>query len=243
MKSTIYILSAILFAFSFQSCFNYVKGDGNIIEKEIDISDYKEFIFQMRGEKACNIIYEQKSDTPAYLKMITDGNIFDLFKIESDSNTLSIMGIGEKKFSPTKLEIYTNSPAIAKLMIMGNVKTHLKGKINSPDLTIEFYGVGNITTDSLICNKIVSEIYGMSNVILTGRTNSFESHINGMGKTKAFELDADSVFCYNSGMGTTEVYPKKYLKVELSGMGKVKYKGNPTLDQEINGAGKIEKIN
>lgn len=242
MKNIIYTL-CILLTLILSSCDpNAIRGNKNITENIVKISDYKNFIYEMQGSSRGKITYEQRLDTIPYLRIVTDENIFSLLDIKSDSTSLSIKVEGNKKLNPSKLEIYTNSPELTKVVIAGNVNTLLKGNVRTPELTFELYGAGDFVSDSLICNSIVSKVYGISRVKLIGKTGKIECHISGKSSTDTENLLADSVVCIGEGMGSFRVHAYKYLKAQISGMGTVKYKGNPTVDKEVSGLGKVSKI-
>lgn len=218
-----------------------IRGNRNISENEVAIADYQTFEYEMHGNSRANIIYEQKPDSKPYLRIETDENIFSLLDIKSDSTTLSIKVQNREKVSPTKLDIYTNSRGLTRMVIAGNVKTKLEGKVETPELCFELYGAGNLTSDSIISDVIISKIYGVSDVNLTGKASRIECYSAGTSTTNTENIHADSVICIGEGMGKFHVYAEKYLKADISGMGSVKYKGNPAVDKRISGIGKVSK--
>ncbi|MDH6307883.1 hypothetical protein M2451_000332 [Dysgonomonas sp. PFB1-18] len=241
MKTILYILGVIALTAMLYSCDpEAVRGNKKVKEYEVDIKDYNSFAFQMRGSKMAKIIYQQRPDATPYLRIVTDENIYDLLDIVSDSSGLSIKD--NVKITPSRMEIYTNSSDLRKMVIVSYAKVLLKGKLETPELLLESYGMGDITNDSIICDRLEAKIFGMADVILTGKVNKFDAYIAGKSKIDAFALHADSVSCTGEGMGNFRVYADKYLKANISGMGKVNYKGNAKVEQEVSGLGGVEKI-
>lgn len=241
MKTILYIFSAITLISLLYSCDpEAVRGNKKMKEYEIDIKDYNNFAFQMRGSKIAHITYQQRTDTAPYLRIVTDENIYDLLDIVSDSIGLSVKD--KVKINPSRMEIYTNSSDLQKMVIASYAKVLLKGKLETPQLLLELYGMGDVINDSIICDKLESKVFGMTDLILTGKVNKFDAYIAGKSKIDASALHADSVSCIGEGMGSFLVHADKYLKANISGMGKVNYAGNPEIDKEVSGLGSIEKI-
>ena len=87
MKTRTFLFMAfiILLATSGFAQQNTIEGDGNIITKEISISDYDEISYVGN----VNIEYEQSNASP-YLKLTTDENILSHLDIKIKGKTLII---------------------------------------------------------------------------------------------------------------------------------------------------------
>ena len=79
---------------------NTIKGDGNIITKEISISDYDEISYVGK----VNIKYEQSNASP-FFKITIDENILPHLDIKIKGKTLIIQPKNEKKYFKEKEEI------------------------------------------------------------------------------------------------------------------------------------------
>ena len=239
MKAILYAISITLLALSYQSCsFNSIRGNGNIVENEINISDYKEIAFS----GSTTLIYEQKTDVAPYLRIEVDENIYPLLTIDSDNGSLSIKS--KKNISPTKFVIYTNSTSLEDLSASGSIKALIKGKLETPTLNFSLSGSGSIIIDSLICQTLKSKASGSADIIVNGgKISVINSAISGSGKVNTLNAQADSVYCKVSGSGDFIVWAEKFLDVSVSGSGDVQYKGNPEIDKSISGSGKVKQIN
>ncbi len=239
MKAILYAISITLLALSYQSCsFNSIKGNGNIVENQINISDYKEIAFS----GSTTLIYEQKTDVAPYLRIEVDENIYPLLTIDSDNGSLSIKS--KKNISPTKFVIYTNSTSLEDLSASGSIKALIKGKLETPTLNFSLSGSGSIIIDSLICQTLKSKASGSADIIVNGgKISVINSAISGSGKVNTLNAQADSVYCKVSGSGDFIVWAEKFLDVSVSGSGDVQYKGNPEIDKSISGSGKVKQIN
>lgn len=239
MKTTIYTLAIALILVSFHSCnFRSIRGNGNIVNNEIAISDYDAIKFS----GGATLIYEQKADTTPYLRIEIDENLFPLLEVDTKDNTLIIKKKDKTNISPTKYEIYTNSKELNSISASGSIKAHIKGKLTGDKFTFNVSGSGGIKCDSLIVNSITSRVSGSGDINLTGKTGTMDNAISGSGKVIASEMHADTVYCTVSGSGNFQVYAEEYLKVNVSGSGNVKYKGDPKIDQSISGSGKVVRM-
>jgi len=234
MKTILNILSIILLTYSLQSCsFTAVKGNGNVVEKEVAISDYNAIEFS----GGASMVYEQNNEAAPYFRVEIDENLYPLLIIESKNGTLSIRS--KENLNPTKYNIYTNSTGLEKLNASGSIKVHLKGDLMTDNLYMDASGSVKVQADNINCISIKSRISGSGDFILTGKAKQLDCSISGSGKVKAESMIADSVYCKVSGSGNFEVYAVEYLNVGISGSGSVKYKGEPKVDQSISGSGKI----
>ncbi|MBK5719938.1 DUF2807 domain-containing protein, partial [Dysgonomonas sp. Marseille-P4677] len=215
-----------------------VRGNGNITNNEVNISDYK----QLEFSGSSTLIYEQKPNEAPYLRIETDENIYPLLTIESNNGVLTIDS--KKNIRPTKFMIYTNSTALEKLSASGSIKAQVKGKLETSGLEFSLSGSGNVVIDSLICQTLKSKASGSADITINGgKVSLIESSISGSGKVNTVAIQADSVYCTVSGSGDFDVWADKYLQIKVSGSGNVRYKGNPNIDKSISGSGKVMQIN
>lgn len=235
----IQFITLVLCCLIASSCNKFrIKGDGNIVEHEIQMEDYQEFSLSVPA----TIFYEQKADEKPYLRIETDENIYALLKIESQEGELKIYSQEDslKRFlSPTKCNIYTNSTSLSKVSIAGIGTCHLEGSISTDTLKISISGSGTLKADSLNCTQININSSGSSDLTLKGKTDELICRSSGACDMEMYELNAREVTCRISGKGTMKTSAEEKLDVKISGMGKVFYKGDPTIEKSISGMGKV----
>src|SRR6185295_1904026 len=83
--------------------------------------------------------------------------------------------------------------------------------------------------------EIAAGISGAGFVDLSGETKKFNANVSGAGGIRAFDLKAEEAELGISGTGNMEVYSSVKLKASISGMGKVRYKGNPEVTKSVSG--------
>ena len=74
-----------------------------------------------------------------------------------------------------------------------------------------------------------------------GAASAQAADLSGAGSYLAVDLISDNVAVQVSGAGKAIVNAKTLLRADISGAGLVEYTGNPRLEQEISGIGKIRR--
>ncbi len=110
------------------------------------------------------------------------------------------------------------------------------------DLPFEFglSGSGNLLA-RVDAPAVRGRIQGNGHASLAGHTRLLELQISGAGSLSAFDLSAEVAHLTISGKGFAEVYATDTLRVEIVGSGFVRYKGEPVVEAEISGTGKLIK--
>lgn len=212
-----------------------VKGNGNVVNKIIEIKDYEEFSF---GGSA-TIYYEQKEHAAPYLRIETDENIQSLIKVTSKNGKLDITA---NNISPTKYVIYTNSKSLTNVDLAGSTKFTIKGKATAKSLKIKKAGSGTLTADDLKYESVLISTAGSGKVNLGGETEKVTCNSNGSGHIDMIDLKADDAKCSISGSGKIKVHAEKTVSAKIAGSGRVEYKGNPEISKSVAGSGKVVNI-
>ena len=131
---------------------NTIKGDGNIITKEISISDYDEISYVGK----VNIKYEQSNASP-FFKITIDENILPHLDIKIKGKTLIIQPKNEKKYfngnsyglnlQPTVCEIKTSSRELKEISAVGGGEFIAKSPLKTDKLDISIAGSSTINFD------------------------------------------------------------------------------------------------
>jgi hypothetical protein len=189
--------------------------------------------------------------------------VFNLYLTQSDQESLSMYGSSELA---DKLKITQQGDELILEMEEFNA-----GIFDSKDLQVnlsianleefEFEGVGNIqTTETFTVDSVWVRGDGVGNLDLEFQAKEMTVDLNMVGKM-SLKGNADRVFLKNegignldaselvvqdmdlqsSGIGKVDVNCTGQLSLQVDGIGKVSYSGNPKLiKKEINGIGKVE---
>lgn len=168
-----------------------VTGNGNIITKEIQVSDYNEIRVGQGIESNGNIItnkkksprfnYTQQSGS-AGLEITIDENLFPLLKIQSNGNVLQIETERGTQISPTQLVINGRSKELKKLGVSGGMDFYLKSKLTGDNLEVSGSGA--------------SDVYLEQQVRIS---NLCKISLSGASDLKASDLECDKIECRSSG--------------------------------------------
>ena len=257
MKTKVSLLIACLlttltgFAFTNEK----VEGNGNIITKEISISDYNE----ISTVGVMEFVYEQ-SDAAPYLKIMIDENLFPLLKAQVDGKELII---GPKKIKensrngnsynlqPTQFKVITNSREIKELNVVSSgdfiiaspINILLEKKVEGNKLEINLASSGSVVASNIDLAGIECSLAGSGYIQIAGKADRAEYNLAASGNIKAYECVTGKTECNIAGSGNIQTHTRNQLEANIVGSGNVYYKGNPTTSKSIIGSGKLKSAN
>lgn len=235
---------------------NQIKGDGNVISKEITINDYSEIDIS----NVANLIYEQKINEAPYLRVEIDKNLEDLIKVEVKNNKLTI-GASEN-IHTDNYKVYTNSETLSKLNSSGATKVEIKGGLATVDLNLlvsgaselkidkmecrnlimNISGAGKLNIESSLSEKVTADVSGASSLDMKGTTEFVNFDASGASKIRAYDLQSENAVADASGASNIEINVSGELKASASGASSVYYKGTPkSVDKSKSGASSISQ--
>lgn len=267
MKTNITVSICFLLILSFTGCIpmKTIEGDGNLVTKKIDITDFDKF----SGYGGKMVINYEQSSNEAELTVVTDQNIFDIYTFETKDKHLKVKPQRkyEKRYRirPTEFTIKINSSTIKQFDLAGdatlNVNSSLtaieklginiagSGNANLPErvevgsIKTEIAGSGTINFAEMACSDYKGDIAGSGTLILGGETDKVKLSIAGSGEVKAFSLQAKELSASIAGSGDIEMTVIDKINVDIAGSGDVRYKGNPAdVKKRIAGVGSVEKV-
>ena len=115
-------------------------------------------------------------------------------------------------------------------------------KVNDVDFDIS--GSGKIFIDKLKADKLNLDISGSGSITLAGtdKLQKMKFNISGSGDIHACDLEVSDIEGDISGSGTACVWAKDALDAEISGSGRISYKGNPRkIYTNTSGSGRVKK--
>ena len=205
---------------AFQSClFNCknINGNGELIRKELPISDYNAIVLCLPAE----IIYHNDSISAPYLQVYTDSNILPHVRIVVKDKKLIIKSEDDIYLRATNFKIFTNSKTLQTVNVNGSGVVRLRGEVNAKTMGIDISGSGAVLADSLYCEQI-------------------SLNISGSGKMDALEFSSLEANATVTGSGSMILSVGRKLNATVIGSGTIKYKGNLDVEnKEVIGSGKI----
>jgi hypothetical protein len=113
--------------------------------------------------------------------------------------------------------------------------------LKANELRLEFAGACKLKIGDLQATKLRLDGAGAIKAEIAGKVAEQSIDLSGAGSYLAVDLISDNVAVQVSGAGKAIVNARTLLKADVSGAGLVEYAGNPRLEQEISGIGKIRR--
>jgi hypothetical protein len=140
-----------------------------------------------------------------------------------------------------KLDFHITMKEFIGCRVTGVGKIMSKGPLECSNAEIVNTGVGGIHLQ-LKANHVKGSLSGVGEITLMGETEILDLELTGTGKVDAYNLVAKDATVTSRGIGECIVNVTDTLKVHSSGIGNIKYKGNPKLESTQGGLGGIKNI-
>lgn len=229
-----------------------IKGNGTIVTKTIPVENFTEVDLgsEIEARQVGNPFsskefpvfnYTQNSGS-ASLKITTDENLFDHLAIIQDNGKLKIRG-KSGKIRPSQLTIYGTSQDLQKIHINGCMDFIAGTSVILNKAYLSISGVGSVKLSALTCDNFKCDLSGVGKLYLTGQIKEANFNVSGVGRVYAFDCPVEQLKCDVSGVGSMEVNATQSIRANTSGVGSIKYKGNPEkVNQSASGIGKVKRI-
>lgn len=212
-----------------------IKGSGNIKQEVRSQNAFKSI--STSGDYNVYIQQGSKHD----IQIEADDNLLPYIVTTVDGNELRINTKKGYDIKPSKtINIYVTVEELEELNSSGSGGFYSKSSLKGDKVVFSFSG-STVADMDLNSNALNVRISGSSRINLKGNITQTNYGISGSGNIDAFALHSDDVKVQVSGSGNLDVYADKKLDISVSGMSKVRYKGNPSLSQSSSGSSKVSK--
>jgi Putative auto-transporter adhesin, head GIN domain len=211
------------------------KNDKNTITQERQITPFTEIsisgigdVFISQGDKEKVTVSASEKSQP-------------LIEVINEGNTLIIRRKNEANFKGGAT-INITLRDISKLSVSGIGKIRTTSLLKLQDLECTISAMGNLELE-LQCNNLKAKISSIGDLSLKGSAAVADIVLSGMGNFHALDFEIGTLTAKMSGMGNAEVYAKESIDIKASGMGNLRYKGNPPHETiKTSGMGSVNKI-
>ena len=229
--STIVILSSCE-VFTFRC----IDGNGVIIEQEREIDNFN----KLYCSGSCQVNFEY--DSVPQLIISGEENLIQYIETYVSGTKLFITEREGRCIKENEAFIITlKGSELVSVEFIGSGMIKCDS-LNENNINIQLIGSGDIDVYSYSQSMYVT-LEGSGNIILSGISSNTELHIPGSGDIEAAELITENCRTKIAGSGDMYIHVTDYLNVFISGSGNVYYLGNPEIDKQIVGSGKIIAIN
>lgn len=246
-----------------------IKGDGNVVKKEIAIKNYDHILLV----GSVDFEYEQSSASP-YLRVEVDANILPYLVVKVEGSTLKVYpkslsgdedGHGPcYNFDPTVFKIKSNSPNLREAEVVGSAGLTVVSPLKVDRIEVSLAGSGSVNFDkALTGNKgefsvagsgsvnardialdnLDCSVAGSGEITLKGALPRATFGVAGSGEINAFDCKVKNLECNVAGSGSVEAYAVDNLDASVVSSGEIMYKGAPTVNKSVMGSGSVRKVN
>jgi hypothetical protein len=148
---------------------------------------------------------------------------------EIRNNTLVITLKDDRKFRRSDLKksiVYLTYTELKSIHWEGAGNITTESELVADKFDLDISGAGNVRMDLKVKNLHV-DMSGAGNIELRGSTTIQDVQMSGAGNYNGFDLKSEKAKVDMSGVGNIRVYVTKELRASASGVGAVRYKGNP----------------
>lgn len=183
-----------------------------------------------------------KQDSNQSVKVETDENLQEYVEVYESNGVLVVSPKDNYNLDPShKIKVFITAPSFRVIDVSGASTITSENKlVSSESLDIDLSGASEAKVD-LKTPRINTEVTGASTITLTGETKDLNVVGSGASGAKCFDLMTENTTVDISGASSAEVFASVKLDAQASGASEVKYRGNPAITQDINGASSIRK--
>ncbi|MDR2135386.1 MAG: DUF2807 domain-containing protein, partial [Treponema sp.] len=173
---------------------------------------------------------------PGYRAVVTvDSNISQYVKLESRGNTLRIETL--RKIS-TDYTVDVYAPSLSDLTINGMGHVKLIDTMTVPSFRMDVSGYGKLE-GTIECDKFSTKIAGAGEIKIAGTGEEADINVFGAGTFEGREFKIGKAHISIEGAGNVKTWVVDTLKAEISGVGNIKYRGDPKIEFSRGGLGNL----
>jgi len=188
-------------------------------------------------EGGYKVILEQ--GTQQGLRIKTDEDNFKYIEVQSNAESLSLK-VTKKHYNFDDLVLYITFKDLEKLEIEGGICLETKGYVEVKDFYFHVSGGANIEMN-MKANKLKVIGEGGVKIEFNGIAEELDATISGAGYLNATDMKTKRTNCKIEGACAASVYATEQLNANISGVGKIRYKGDPQVFKKIEGIGLVSR--
>lgn len=220
----------------FTSCDPALRGEGPLVSETRDVDNFSGVDVALSGDVLVKAGSEFKVEVTAEESILP----YLVTRVESDSSLHVYFSRNVKDVDG--LEITVTMPELTLLRLSGSGQVLTQGVFDGNVIDLELAGSGEIRSADLQYDNIGVQVSGSGKIDLNGACDEFYGQISGSGEVDALNCPVREAGFQVSGSGSAKVDVSEFLKARISGSGDIFYRGNPQIDSEISGSGKLTKL-
>lgn len=229
-------LSLFLFLLiSFTAC-EKIEGDGPMITEDRTQNNFSGIDLRVSG----NVYFQQ---LPTYKVQVTaQRNVLDVLETYVSNGRLVIRFENDVRVrTQVDIAIHISAPDINSLRVSGSGDIYAAAPVHATNMEMDISGSGNITLHQLDADYIDAGISGSGDINIDhGVITDERLKISGSGNIDLANIVARNANTNTTGSGDIRVHVTDRLEVTIKGSGSVYYHGNPIINSDVSGSGRIK---
>jgi Putative auto-transporter adhesin, head GIN domain len=141
-----------------------------------------------------------------------------------------------------KATIHISAPSFEQMDFSGAGKIKATNRLKGHNLDIVVSGTNSLEINDTEYDSLSLELSGVGNIEMMGKVHNAYILLSGTGNIDVMDLVIQNAQCDISGLGNLSCNVENVLNAEVSGMGRIKYKGEPkAIKKTISGLGKVRR--
>ena len=217
-------------------------AEGPIVSQEVDLS----VIHSLDIEIPVELIIQESAAQSIIIESsqsVIDAILEKSFVKNEEWNVqLDKCTINSDAAFPVKITASLTSLQEIKVKGIGEARTLGTFK-NIEHLKLEIEGSADFEFALDSIQSLETKIDGLGKFVLSGYAENHLINMNGSGEINAFDLITNNCQININGLGKCEVHVQESLEVKMDGSGSVCYKGQPAINIDNSGNGKVDNCN
>ena len=228
------ILSSIFFLLIFATVSVHAQEDSDWSSKEYSVKDFSS-VYLKGGFK----VYLMQDSEAGLVIKTRDADVLDKIDVDNWGDELRIE-VTREYLPYERIRLYITIDKLRELTMEGGLNVYSEGYLDLNDLLLHVKGGAKVDL-RMKANDV--NVIGEGGVMidLNGVAQSLSVELSGAGHVDADELEAKHVDFKIEGVGTGSVFATETLNARIEGVGKIRYKGEPRVTQNIEGLGSVSR--
>ena len=241
LRSILLGLSLIAVLIAVAACqaspINVLTGSGTVRSESRPVSAFDEV--ELAGIGALTITQGQRES----LTVEAEDNLLPTIRSEVRGRRLVIELDGGRTvhLRPTKPIKYTVTVRDLTAVKLSGAGTVTIPSLTTATLDLRMSGAGDVALDGLTAGELTLSLSGLGDATVSGTVTRQEVTMSGAGSYRADRLTSREARVTAGGAGDATVRVSDALRVKVSGPSTVEYIGDPAVDQDTSGTGRVKR--
>jgi len=214
-----------------------VEGNGEIETQTREVADFE----NLEVNYHFNVILEQGEEPGVVIE--AESNLMEYVVTEVENGTLKLTRKKGFRFKTKNTpKIYVTMSTLKEINFYGAGTFKNKGVFEADDVDIQISG--GVEMDlNFDCESLTTNLSGAADFDLEGSAERFSASTSGAGSIDAEDFITEVSKISVSGAASVKVHATEKVEAHISGVGSIRYGGNPkTIDKHVSGLGSIKAI-